>query len=257
MKLKNLKNWSNEMKKIFLLSFLFLIFSCKYFYTEAQRIEKTLPSLSAEEAMLKGKSAMEQGKYKVAKVYFKFIVDNFPSSPFAVEALINVATSAYYSGGWENLLEARQRFSDFYSRYPQNENAEYALFMQGKIALQLKEKPDRDQVNTMAALSFFNRYQQLYPQGKFIKEVEEGIKECKRNLALHELAIAEFYFKRKAYKGSLGRLDNLIKTYPDFDQMEKVYFLYAKIYEKMQDFEKKDYYLKKYEETLDRKEKKL
>lgn len=245
------------MKKFFFLIIILLFFSCKYFYTESQRVEKTLQTLSAEEAMKKGREAMEAGNYKISKIYFKFVVDNFSSSPFAVEALINVATSAYLSGGWENLMEAKQRFSDFYSRYPQNENAEYALFMQGKISLKLKEKPDRDQVNTSAALSYFNRYLQLYPQGRYLEEVKEGIKECKRNLALHELAVANFYFKRRAYRGALGRLDNLIKTYPDFDQMEKVYFLYAKIYEKTQDFEKKEYYLKKYEETLDRKEKKL
>ncbi|MEJ5166106.1 MAG: outer membrane protein assembly factor BamD [Thermoanaerobaculia bacterium] len=245
------------MKKWMILIIFLFIFSCKYFYTESQRIEKTLNTLSAEEAMEKGRQAMEEGKYKIAKIYFKFVVDNFSSSPFAVEALINVASAAYLAGGWEELLEAKQRFSDFYSRYPQNENAEYALFMQGKIALKLKEKPDRDQVNVLAALSFFNRYQQLYPQGKYIEEVKEGIKECRKNLALHELAIANFYFKRKAYRGALGRLDNLIKTYPDFEEMEKVYLLYAKIYEKTQDLEKKEYYLKKYEETLDRKEKKL
>jgi len=245
------------MKRYFCFFILIFLFSCKYFYTEAQRVEKTLPSLSAEEAMKKGKEMMEIGKYKVAKVYFKFIVDNFPNSPYAVEALINVATSLYLSGGWDDLLEARQRFSDFYNRYPQNEKAEYALFMQGKIALQLKEKPDRDQVNTMAALSFFKRYQQLYPDGKYLKEVEEGIKECNKSLALHELAVANFYFKRKAYNGAIGRLENLIKTYPDFNEMEKVYLLYSKIYEKLSDFEKKEYYFKKYEETLDRKEKKL
>ncbi len=244
------------MKKYCFFLLITTLLSCKYFYTEAQRIEKTLPSLSAEEAMKKGQEAMDIGKYKIAKVYFKFVVDNFPNSPYAVEALINVANSLYLSGGWEDLIEAKQRFSDFYNKYPQNEKAEYALFIQGKIAQQMKEKPYRDQINTMAALSFFKRYQQLYPEGKYLKEVEEGIKECQKNLALHELEVANFYFKRKAYNGALLRLENLMKTYPDFDEMEKVYFLYSKIYEKLNDFEKKEYYFKKYEETLDRKEKK-
>lgn len=245
------------MKRNFLFLLVIFLSCCKYFYTEVQRVEKTLHSLSAEESMKKGQEAMDKGKYNIAKVYFKFVVDNFPTSPYAVEALINVATSAYLSGKWDDLIEARQRFSDFYSRYPQNEKAEYALFMQGVIALKLKEKPDRDQLNTTAALSHFKRYLQLYPNGKYREEVKEGILECNKNLALHELAIAKFYFKRKAFKGALGRLDDLMKTYPDFVEMEKVYFLYAKIYEKMNDLEKKDYYFKKYEETLDRKGKKL
>ncbi len=239
------------MKRSFCFLILFLTLNCKYLTTEAQKIEKTLPNMSAEELFKKGNEAMEAKKYKIAKLYFKFIYENFPSSPYAVDALIKTATSSYLDGGWEELLDAKQKFGDFYNRYPQNENAEYALYMQGIISLKLKEKPTRDQINTMAALSYFNRYIQIYPQGKYIEEVYEGIEECNNNLALKELEVAKFYFKRKAYKGALQRLDFIVKTYPNFKEMFRVYFYYSKIYEILGDLEKKDYYYKKYEETLD------
>lgn len=237
------------MKKLLII--FFVLCSCKFLETEAQRIEKMLPLYSAEELFEKGNQAMKEGKYNIAKLYFKFLVDNFPSSPYAVDSLLNLAEACFLNGKWEDIIAAKQRFSDFYNRYPQNEKAEYALYMQGIISLKLKESPTKDQINTLNALSIFKRYLQIYPNGKYLEEVKKGIKECNKNLALHELEVAKFYFKRKAYTGALKRLDYILKTFPDFEEMEKVYFLYYKVYEKKQDIEKKEYYFKKYKETLD------
>ena len=111
--------------------------------TESDRIEKALPTLSAEELLQAEEARMEKGEFVHARQYFKFLSENFPNSPQAVRALLKSAETHELQGGRDNLGEAKIRYADFYNRFPQAPEAEEALFKQGTISLALKEKPSR------------------------------------------------------------------------------------------------------------------
>lgn len=132
-------------------------------------------------------------------------------------------------------MEACQRYSDFFSRFPQAPEAEYALYQEGRIALDMKEQPSIEPLNTRTALQALNRYLQIYPTGAHAGQVREGIRECRNQLAAHEMEVAQYYFKRKAYRATLGRLEYLQKTYPEFDRMRDVFMLYARVYQMLGD----------------------
>jgi outer membrane protein assembly factor BamD len=203
--------------------------------TETDRINAALPKLSAEELLKEGEARMVSKDYAHARQYFKFLSENFPNSPQAVQALLRSAEAYELQGGWDNLVEARLRYSDFYNRFPQSEEAEYALYKQGKLSQDLKENPSREPVNIRAAIQNFNRYLQVYPSGSHTAEVKEGIRECHNQMAAHELEVARFYFKRKAYRAALGRLEFLERGYPEFEHMGEVYGLYAQVHQALGD----------------------
>ena len=217
------------MKKMALMIPLLLLSACSI-TTEADRINAKLPSLSAEELLKEGNGRLEVKQYVQARQYFKFLFENFPNSPQAVQALLKMADAFSRQGGLENLLEARQRYVDFFSRFPQASEAENALYMQGRISLDLKENPTRDPINTRMALQTLSRYLQIYPTGAHAAQAREGIRACTDQLASHELDVARFYFKRKSYRATLGRLEFIVKSYPDYSRMGEVHRLFAQVY---------------------------
>jgi len=224
------------MKRLLCLPFLALCLlgACKIM-TETDRINASLPSLSAEELLAEGMRRYEAKEYDRARLYLKFLYENFPNSPQAVESLLKMAEAYALEKGIDNKMEARQRFADFYSRFPQASQAEYALFMQGKLSLAMKPHPDKDPANVNQAYQHFSRYLQIFPDGPHAAEAKEGIRACQNHLAAHEYSVAQFYFKRKAYRAALSRLEFLQRSFPDYKDMGEVYLLYARAYQALGD----------------------
>jgi len=213
--------------------------------TETDRINATLPKLSAEELLQEGEARMGAKDYTHARQYFKFLSENFPNSPQAVRALLKSAEAFGLQGGRDNLMEARMRYTDFYNRFPQAQEAETALYKQGKLSLDLKETPSKEPVNIRMALQSFNRYLQIYPSGSHVAEVREGIRACNDQMATHELEVAQFYFKRKAYRAALGRLDFMERSFPDFGRMAEAYRLFAQVHQALGDAQMAQEYTQK------------
>jgi len=205
------------------------------FTTEADRISAQLPKLSAEQLLASGETRMAAKEYSHARQYFKFLSENFPNSPQAVQALLKIAETHDLQGGLDNRVEARQRFTDFFSRFPQAPEAEYALFKEGELAMNMRELPALEPLNTNAALQAYSRYLQIYPEGAHAAQAHKGIRICRNQLAAHELEVAQFYFKRKGYRAALGRLEYLKNTYPDFDRLPEVFSFLSKVYQTLGD----------------------
>lgn len=226
------------MKRIRCLTLLALLLmgACKIM-TATDRINASLPTLSAQELMAEGMKRFDDGDYDRARIYLKFLYENFPNSPQAVEALLKMADAYALEVGYDNKLEARQRFADFYSRFPQAPQAEYALFMQGKLSLGMKPHPDKDPSDINLAHQTFNRYLQIFPDGPHAGEARDGIKVCRDHLATHEYSVAYFYFRRGAFRATLGRLEFLQRSFPDYGKMGEVYLLFARTYHELGDEE--------------------
>ena len=219
---------------ILLLTLLSVSAACKIM-TETERISANLPSLSAEELLAEGTRCFDTQKFDRARLYLKFLYENFPNSPQAVEALLKMADAYALEGGLDNKMEARQRFADFYGRFPQAPQAEYALYMQGKLSLAMKLNPDKDPANVNQAYQNFQRYLQIFPDGPHAAEAKTGIRTCQDHLAAHEYSVAFFYFRRNSFRATLSRLEFLQRSFPDYGKMGDVFLLNAQTYHALGD----------------------
>jgi len=190
-----------------------LMTACKTTDRE-QEILNQITNLSSEEILEQGDALMAQQNYEDARVYYRFIYENFPNSPQSTKALIGLADSLYQEGGLDNIVQAFFRYQDFYNRFPQAAEAEEALYMMGVTTLYQKLKPTLDTQKTREAMTYFSRYEEMFPDGKYLKEARASFNECKEVLARHEYEVAYFYFRRKAFESSLERLNFLYKSYP-------------------------------------------
>lgn len=217
------------MKKLCSVIILSFLAACATTDREEQILNK-ISTLPAEEIISLADELLQQEEYDDARTHYKFIYENFPNSPSSVRALIGLADSLYREGGWEQIIQAFYRYEDFFNRFPQAKEARHALYMMGVTTYYQHKKASLDTVKTREALSYFTRYQELYPDSDNMNEVDARIHECKEILADHEYIVAAFYFKRGIQEASLKRLDYLWTTYPDSVASYKGYLLAMEIF---------------------------
>jgi tetratricopeptide (TPR) repeat protein len=112
-----------------------------------------VPCVKASEAGLEWKEAIEsakQGEYDFAYMSFKEIQDDYPASRYGLAATF--AQGEYYFLQ-NNLPMAAEEFKNFYSKYPQHEEALIAIAYLYKIA-EIQKHPDVAQEYRNKAASF-------------------------------------------------------------------------------------------------------
>lgn len=203
------------MKKILAgMMMVLVVVACKSVDRE-EMLQESLMELSAEEILIKADALMAREQYEDARIHYRFIYENFPNSLSSISALIGLADSLWKEGKYEGRIQAFHRYEDFFSRFPQAEQAEHALFMMGVTRFDQKLKPSLDQAKTREALSYFDKYLDIYPEGPHADEAREYIQRLREVLAEHEYLVAHFYFKRGALSAALKRLEYLKVNYGD------------------------------------------
>ena len=136
------------------------------------------------------------------------------------------ADSRFFDPG-SSLYEAATAYESFLLFFPAHEYADYAMYMLGLSHLYSVNSADRDMALIGKAKIQFNNVIRLYPDSPYTNLSKSRLEECAKRLYEHELRVAEFYFKRKAYISSKQRLDRLAKKEDLYvlDDPAQVYFL--------------------------------
>ena len=161
-------------------------------------------------------------KYEEARKYFSFVYDTFPNDPLGHKAALRVADTYSIKRDTTSLTEARLRYRDFASRYPNDPDRDYALLMVGHSYTARKLKPDRDLSSLLEAVNAYQQLLTLYPNSRYAEEAEGRLGEVREVLAEHEWIVASFYAKNKRWLGAKWRLEYLKENYPDYENMERV-----------------------------------
>ena len=215
-----------KIKLIFLTVFIIIAFiGCK-----KQETEISPDIANNDEALYQMGERFIKKDSEKARLYFRQIIDSFPKSFYAQRAKLAIADSYFDKGDEGSMIIAASEYREFISLFPYSPSAPYA---QLQIALSFYKKilkPGRDQTKTQQALVEFKRVVTKFPLSEEAKVAREKILECEDKLAEHSLAIAEHYYRVKAYKAAINRLTEVLTEYPSFSQMDKAYYFLADAY---------------------------
>jgi outer membrane protein assembly factor BamD len=164
----------------------------------------------------------EKKKYEEARKYFSFVYDTFPNDPLGHKAALRVADTYSVKKDTASLTEARLRYRDFASRYPNDPDRDYALLMVGHSYTARKLKPDRDLSSLLEAVNAYQQLQTLYPNSEYADEAGARLAEVRGVLAEHEWIVASFYSRNKRWLGAKWRLEYLKENYPEYKNMDRV-----------------------------------
>lgn len=172
----------------------------------------------ASELMKEAQTQYDSGHYENALKTYENLRDWYPFSPLAPDVELRIADTYYKMERYE---EAAASYDEYVRLHPKNKMASYALYQMGMCFFEQMNSPDRDQIPSHRAAEIFEKIIQIDPEGPYAKQATEKVKRCYQDLAVHEMQVAEFYFKVRQYEAALNRYERVIKLFPDVGMHEE------------------------------------
>ena len=173
----------------------------------------------------RAKGLIDQGRFEKAREALTEVGTHETVEP-GLDPLVKIAVADayFYQPGIENIIEAQSRYSQFVSFFPTHDLAGYAQFQIGMCDLKQSIDSFLDQTFTHKAIEEFDRVKAVDPGSRFVQAAEQMKIRCTGKIANHDYDVGVFYFKKKAWKGAVGRFKKLIEESPQYDDSDGAYY---------------------------------
>ena len=205
-----------------LVSFFFLIFmisACSIFDDEKKKNESNL--LTEVQLYEQIQTLLEKSSYDLAIQNLQLLESRFPFGNYADQSQLEIIYAYYQNGDEGAAIAAAERFI---SLHPEHPNSDYAWYMKGIANYPLKpgllsrfynsDKASRDVESARKSFNEFRSFLYRYPKSIYADDAFARMVYIKNILARHELVVANYYIKRRAYTAAINRAKNVIENYP-------------------------------------------
>ena len=177
------------------------------------------PEDTAQEIFEAGNDALKEKRYLDAIEYFTKLKDNYPFSPYTIEAEISLG-DAYYLD--EDYFMAAETYKDFESLHPRNEAIPYVLVQIALSNMKSYVSVDRPPAALIEATEYLNRVREEYPNSEYAVQAAALYEECRRQIAEYELYNADFFMRIRKYGAAWKRYAEIVKNFPDVPNISAV-----------------------------------
>ena len=183
------------------------------------------------------KECFMKGKYTRAVTLLQDLVTLQKGTDNAQESLYMLAMAQYLGKDYES---AAATFKKYYSSYPKGVYAEMAQYYIGQSLYMSTPEPRLDQSQTVAAISAFQDYLDLFPDAKYKETAQNRLFALQDKLVQKEFYSAQLYYDLGQYFGNCTNggnnyeaciitAQNALKDYPYTSMREKFALLIMKI----------------------------
>ena len=175
---------------------------------------------SANKLYSEAKSELKQRNYEKAINYFETLEARYPFGRYAQQAQLEIAYAYYKYEEPDLAIAAADRFIKIYPRHP---NVDYAWYLKGLtnynrgqtiVSRYLPQEPaERDTFNMQAAYDNFEQLMQRYPDSIYAQDSAQRMIHLRNNMAEHELYVADYYMRRKAWVAAANRGKYVIENF--------------------------------------------
>ena len=170
------------------------------------------PEDTAQELYEGANDAMREKHFSQATEYYTKLKDNFPFSPYTVEAELALGDALFLD---EKYPEAAEAYKDFESLHPRHEAIPYVLYQVGMSDLKSFISIDRPTTSTQEALEYFGRLRETYPDSEYAKKAAEEMGACRKLLAEHELYLGDVFWNMNKYGPAWKRYTYIVDNFSD------------------------------------------
>ena len=182
------------------------------------------------------KECFMKGKYTRAVTLLQDLVTLQKGTDNAQESLYMLAMAQYLGKDYES---AATTFKKYYSSYPKGVYAEMAQYYIGQSLYMSTPEPRLDQSQTVAAISAFQDYLDLFPNAKYKETAQNRLFALQDKLVQKEFYSAQLYYDLGQYFGNCTNggnnyeaciitAQNALKDYPYTSMREKFALLIMK-----------------------------
>ncbi len=208
------------MKHLFYILFLFITLSSCSEYQKALKSEEISDKFSV------GVKMYEAGKYNKANRLFQQIVPNYRGKPQAEKLMFLYADTFYQT---EDFYSAGYQYSRFVTAYPKSEKVEEAAYKSALAYYKLSPVYSKNQEETYEALEKLQLFANIYPDSKYLPEVNTMVKELDYKLEKKAFEIAKQYGRIAPAMGTfsacLTSCNNFLSEFPGSTFKEEVMYI--------------------------------
>lgn len=193
---------------------------------------------SAQRLYSEAKEAMSEREYPKAIKYLEKLEARYPYGRYAQQAQLEVAYAHWKEGERASAIAAADRFIKLYPNHP---NVDYAYYLKGLVnfnenqglltALSTPDMTDRDPKATREAFESFKELVTRFPDSKYSEDATARMRYLVNTLASHEVHVARYYMKRRAYVAAANRAQYAVQHYPQAPAVEEAVFILVKAYD--------------------------
>jgi outer membrane protein assembly factor BamD len=189
-------------------------------------LDESIFTYSPEEGYRRGLELIQEHELNKAATVLRNIDYYDAENRQDLEPMVRMATAdaTFYQSTGLALIDARALYQDFVTLYGDHPLAPYAQFQIGMCLLEQVSHPSKDQTQTFEAIEELNVVDRRWPGTIYARAADRMIAVAQSNLAEHELGVGRFYLKRKRYLAAAERFRKVLNEYPEYSDVESVYF---------------------------------
>jgi len=199
---------------LLMLACLFFLGGCgiiDYFYLPP-------PEDTAQELFESANDFMREKDYANASDRYRRLKDNYPFSPYAIEAELSLADAYFLDSEFHLAAEA---YKEYESLHPRNPAIPYVLYQVGQSRLRAIISIDRPMTDAKEAYEYFQRLVETYPDSEYVESAREGMLKCRRYMAEHELYIGDMFWRMGRYGPAWKRYTFIVNNFKDVEEVHK------------------------------------
>ena len=176
---------------------------------------------SAKQLYSAAKARLDNRDYETAIDYYGKLESRYPFGALAQQAQLETAYAYYKRADPASAIAAADRFLKLHPRHPNADYAHYlkglANFNRGRDLLDRflpKDPSHRDPGSAAQAFRDFEELVRRYPDSGYASDAVQRMVFLKNTVAEHELHVARYYMRRRAYVAAANRARYVVEHYP-------------------------------------------
>ncbi len=170
------------------------------------------PDDTAQEIFETANDYMAEKNYVAAAEFYNKLRDNYPFSPYTIDAELALA-DAYFLD--EEYYDAVEAYKDFESLHPRHPAIPYVLYQIGMARLNGFISIDRPTTDLQEGYEYFARLVQSYPDAEYAAAAPEHMHQLRTLMAEHELYIADVFYNMGNYGPAWRRYTYVVDNFAD------------------------------------------
>jgi outer membrane protein assembly factor BamD len=192
---------------------------------------------SEEKIYQDGQKALTKKHYEDAIQHFEALDALYPYSKHSEQAQLNIIYAYYANSDLDSALVAADHYIHL---YPNSNNADYAYYMRGVVNFEKnatwvtkfysKNPAVVDTTSMQQAFVDFNNLVVQFPNSKYTPDARNRMIYIRNVLASHEVNVAKFYFRHKAYVAAANRASYVVEHFKYIPESEEALKIMVKSY---------------------------
>lgn len=195
---------------------------------------------SAQQLYAEAQSSMKVGNWRTAVERLERLDSLYPFGPFSQQAQLDLLYAYYQNNDTESAVSAADRFIRQNPRHP---HLDYVHYMKGLVHFYSElgflreafaaELSQRDATTASTSFRDFAELIKRYPDSIYAADARQRMIYLRDRLAAHEMHVADYYVKRKAWLAAANRARNVIEQFPGASNTPEALVLMVQSYEKL------------------------